>query len=105
MSMLQHYQSWLEKKPGDRLAMYGVALELKKAGQTDAAREAFEALLAVHPHSGAGWFQYGALFEEAGEEELAVATWQRGLEALADSTDAEAKRSMSEIRTALAALE
>ncbi|MCB9674275.1 MAG: hypothetical protein H6737_04110 [Alphaproteobacteria bacterium] len=105
MSTLDHYRAWLEKKPGDRLALYGVALELKKSGALDEAEQAFEALLAVHPHSGAGWFQYGALFEEAGDEDRAIATWQRGLEVLADATDAEAKRSIGEIESALAALE
>lgn len=103
--MIEHYRAWLLKKPDDRLALYGLALELKKTGDVDAAKAAFDALLAAHPRSGAGWFQYGQLFEEAGDEETAVATWRRGLEALEGSEEAEAKRSMGEIRGALAALE
>ncbi len=103
--MLQHYRDWLEKKPDDRLAMYGVAFELKKRGEVEASRGAFEALLAKHPHSGAGWFQFGALYEEDGDEEEAIAVWKRGLEALKDATDGEARRSVAEIEGALAALE
>lgn len=103
--MIDHYRSWLEKKPGDRLAMYGLALELKKAGQIEAAVAAFEALLERHPHSGAGWFQFGELYESADDEETAIATWKRGLEALQDATDAEARRSISEIEGAIDALE
>lgn len=103
--MIDHYRSWLVKKPHDRLAMYGLALELKKAGKVSEATEAFEALLAQHPHSGAGWFQYGQLFEEQDDEAQALATWRRGLESLADATDAEARRSVSEIEGAVASLE
>ena len=105
MSMLDHYRTWLEKKPEDRLAMYGLALELKKVGEQEAAAQAFEALLAVHPQSGAGWFQYGQLFEQDGDEEQAVATWRRGLEALEGANDPEAVRSRGEIQGALDLLE
>lgn len=103
--MIDHYRSWLEKKPGDRLAMYGLALELKKAGRVDDATEAFESLLARHPTSGAGWFQFGQLFEEDDDEDLAIATWKRGLAALEGDTSEDARRSRSEIEGAIASLE
>lgn len=103
--MIEHYRAWLLKRPGDRLAMYGLALELKKAGLHEEARVAFEDLLAAHPQSGAGWFQYGRLFEDAGDEAEALAVWTRGLAALQGSDDPEAKRSTAEIRSALAALD
>lgn len=105
MSMLEHYRSWLVKKPDDRLAMYGLALELKKAGRHDEAVDAFEALLATHPQSGAGWFQFGQLYEAAGDEDEAIATWRRGLDALRGSTEAEAVRSIGEIESAIDLLE
>lgn len=101
MRMIEHYRSWLENKPEDRLAMYGLALELKKAGRLDEAVQAFEALLAVHPQSGAGWFQFGQLFEEAGDEDQALLTWRRGLERLQGSAEAEAQRSIREIEAAI----
>lgn len=102
--MLDHYRAWLEKSPEDRMALYGVAFELKKSGRLDASREAFEVLLALHPTSGAGWFQYGQLFEEEGDEDEAIAVWKRGLVALADATDANSRRSVGEIESALDAL-
>ena len=102
--MLEHYRTWLKKKPGDRLAMYGLALELKKHGRMDEAIEAFEALLVEHPTSGAGWFQYGELFEQQGDELKALGTWKRGLEALEGCTDPEARRSVSEIELAIDSL-
>jgi len=102
--MLEHYRSWLEKKPEDRLALYGLAFELKKAGESTRAAEAFEALLALHPHSGAGWFQYGSMYEDE-DEERAIEVWRRGLAALADASGADARRSIAEIEAALAMLE
>lgn len=105
MSNLDHYRSWLTKKPDDRMALYGLAFELKKAGRVDEARDAFESLLAQHPTSGAGWFQYGQLFEEDGDEDTALDTWRRGLEALEGLTDTNSVRSRSEIEGAIDALE
>lgn len=104
MSTLDHYRSWLAKKPGDRMALYGVAFELKKAGRVDEAREAFETLLAAHPTSGAGWFQFGQLLEKDGDEDGAVEVWARGLEALQGLEDANSVRSRGEIEGALDAL-
>ena len=103
--MIEHYRIWLQKDPTHRMAMYGLAFELKKLGEVDAARAAFEKLLEAHPHSGAGWFQYGQLLEEEGEEEEAVAIWRRGLAALKGATDAEAARSRGEISTAIDSLD
>jgi tetratricopeptide (TPR) repeat protein len=103
--MLDHYRSWLAKKPDDRMALYGVAFELKKAGRVEEAIEAFETLLAKHPTSGAGWFQFGQLFEEDDEEDQALATWRRGLAALEGATDDNSVRSRAEIEGAIAALE
>lgn len=103
--MLDHYRSWLEKKPNDRMALYGVAFELKKTGRFDEAVVAFDTLLALHPHSGAGWFQYGQLFEQEDDEDAAVTTWKRGLAALEGATDPNAVRAIGEITTAIDALE
>ena len=87
------------------MALYGLAFELKKLGELEAARQAFDTLLAQHPHSGAGWFQYGQLLEEHGEEDEAIAIWRRGLQALEDATDSEAARSRGELSTAIESLE
>jgi len=91
----------LAGKPEDRFAMYSLALEHKKAGEIETAKAAFEALLRVHPDSGAGHYQHGMLFAEAGEEDAARAAWERGLTALADLRTPDARRSRSEIQAAL----
>lgn len=101
MDRIETFRRWLVDKPGDRFAMYALALELKKAGRADEAVEAFEALLAAHPTSGAGHYQLGELFRELGDDERAAAAWRRGLEALRGAQDPEARRSRAEIQAAL----
>ena len=101
MSRIAIYRDYLVKKPGDRFAMYSLALELKKAGQFAESERAFEALLTAHPQSGAGHFQHGMLFAEQEREDEARAAWEAGLAALEGADDPEAKRSLIEIQGAL----
>ena len=103
--MMEHYRAWLKKKPDDRLALYGLAFELKKRGAFDESLAAFEHLLELHPTSGAGWFQYGQLLEEEGEEEQALEVWRRGLAALEGVDTDDGRRSKAEITSAIDALE
>ena len=105
MDRIQSFRGYLESHPGDRFAMYSLALELKKAGRIDEARRAFEDLLEQHPTSGAGHYQHGLMWHEAGEDGVARQAWQAGLEALRGVRDAEARRSLSEIQGALDDLE
>ncbi len=95
------YRTYLEKKPGDRFAMYSLALALKKAGDINGAEMAFQELLDIHPLSGAGHYQHGLLLHEAGRDADAIAAWKRGLDALRGVNDPEARRSQSEIQGAL----
>lgn len=105
MDRIETFRRYLQDKPGDRFAMYSLALELKKAGRFEEAVEAFEALLALHPTSGAGHYQLGELYREAGDDERAIAAWRAGLEALRGVRDPEARRSTVEIQSALDELE
>lgn len=105
MDRIETFRRYLLDKPGDRFAMYSLALELKKAGRFEEAVAAFEALLAAHPTSGAGHYQLGELYREHGDDERAAAAWRTGLEALRGATDPEARRSISEIQGALDELE
>jgi tetratricopeptide (TPR) repeat protein len=95
------YRTYLEGKPGDRFAMYSLALELKKEERVVEAEAAFEALLKAHVHSGAGHYQLGLMYEELDREDEARASWERGLDALKDGSGVEVRRSVSEIQTAL----
>lgn len=101
MNRLEHFAQYLQTHPTDRLAMYGLALELSKAQRLDDAAQAFESLLDAHPHSGAGHYQHGMMWADAGELEKAEEAWNRGLKALDGLDTADARRSRSEIQLAM----
>jgi Flp pilus assembly protein TadD len=98
-------RTWLDAHPGDRFALYALALELRKDGDDEEALAVFDSLLELHPGSGAGHFQRGRLLLDRGEFEAARQGWAAALEVLASYDDAEATRSRGEIRAALADLE
>ena len=102
---IRQLEAHLDNHPEDRFAMYSVALELKKAGEIELAKERFAKLLQVHPDSGAGHYQHGLLFAEIGEEQAAREAWQAGLDALTGLRSPEARRSISEIEAAMDELE
>jgi tetratricopeptide (TPR) repeat protein len=102
---IRTFRSWLETRPGDRFALYALAMELRKDGDDDEALTTFDTLLELHPGSGAGHFQRGRLLLDRGEIDAARKGWEAALEILADHDDAEATRSRGEIRAALADLE
>jgi len=101
MDPIETYHKYLKKTPGDRFAMYSLALSLKKAGRIDEAEHAFRQLLAAHPLSGAGHYQHGLLLHEAGRADDARQAWEAGLHALRSANDVEARRSRSEIQGAV----
>ena len=105
MDRIAPLEAWLRERPGDRFALYSLALELRKVGRHDEALETFAELLAAHPRSGAGHLQHGALLRDLGRIDAAGEAWRAGLEALRDVGDAEAVRSRREIAQALVEIE
>ena len=104
-SRIDTLREYLAKKPGDRFALYSLALEHKKAGDVATAQQTFEDLLREHPTAGAGHYQYGILLTELGRRDEARAAFRAGLLALRDATEPEARRSFGEIERALDDLE
>ena len=98
-------RTWLASHPGDRFALYALALELRKTGADAEALAVFDTLLELHPGSGAGHLQRGVLLLDRGDVDAARRGWDAALDILAAYDDAEAIRSRGEIRAALADLE
>ena len=101
MDRIATYQSYLKDKPDDRFAMYSLALELKRVGRFEEAEHAFGALLISHPTSGAGHYQLGLMYEDAGREDDARSAWEQGLRALEGCTDERSRGAVREIEAAL----
>lgn len=101
MDRIAHFQAHLDRHPNDRLALYGLALELSKAQRFEDAAKAFRNLLDEHPHSGAGHYQHGLMWVEAGDLDQAEAAWQAGLSQLEGLDTPDARRSRAEIELAM----
>ena len=95
---LQALQELAKIDPKNLLVRYGIAMELKKAGDSAAAIREFEAVLEINPNYGAAYFHGGQTFEEMGDVEGAKAIYQRGIEATTRSGDAHTR---SELQGAL----
>ncbi len=101
MDKVAFFADYLAKKPGDRFAMYSLALELAKTERWNDAEQAFGSLLEVHPQSGAGHYQLGMLLSAQEKHEAALAAWRQGLALLKGSSESEARRSIVEIEAAI----
>ena len=94
-------EEFVAAHPSDAFARYGLAMDCAKAGDTTAAGQHFQALLAAHPEYVAAYFHYGQLLAKAGRTEEARSTLAAGISAAQRAGDAHAR---SEIEAALADL-
>jgi tetratricopeptide (TPR) repeat protein len=94
-------EGFLSVHPNDSFARYGLAMECATLGDSSAAVENFEKLLADNPDYVAGYFQYGQLLARLSRTPEAKRTLTRGIEVARRSGDHHAS---SEMETALAQL-
>ncbi len=105
MSAIDRFRTYLQTNPGDRFALYSLALALVKAERPDEALPVFTELLEHHPESGAGHLQLGLLHHKAKRWAEAQAAWEAGLAALRGVNSPEARKARVEIQGALDDLE
>ena len=74
------FEQMLAEYPGDEYALASKAQLQAQGGDRAGALATMQELLARHDHVGAHWFNYGFLFEEAGEYERAEAAFRRATE-------------------------
>ncbi len=94
-------EEFLATHPKDAFARYGLAMECATLGDSAAAIENFEALLAENPSYVAGYFQYGQLLARLSRTDDARRTLGQGIEAARRAGDQHAG---SEMEAALAQL-
>lgn len=95
-------ESFLRQNPGDAFARYGLAMELMRSGESEAALEQFRTLQARHPDYAPGFQQAGQLLlqlERRGEARTVLA---QGLSAAERAGD---RHAASEIQGLLAEAE
>jgi len=94
-------KAFAAQRPNDPFPRYGLAQELKNAGQLDEAWTAFAALMDAHPTYTATYLHAGNTALALGRVEDARGVYVRGVEACVKAGDAHAR---GELEGALAAL-
>ncbi len=88
-------------KPGDPFPRYGLAMELKKRGELDAAVAAFAELVELHPGYVPSYLMYGNTLRERGDIATAVAVYERGITAAESAGDSHAAGELAAARAEL----
>lgn len=100
-SRLEILSEFVQMKPKDSFARYGLAMELSRLGENQKALEHFQKLWEINPDYTAAYFQAGMLLAKIGEKETAREVLSRGVQAASRTNDLHAK---SEIESAIAEL-
>jgi Flp pilus assembly protein TadD len=91
-------KTMVEQNPADAFARYGLAMELIKGGDLNAAVTEFRALLEHNPNYAAAYFHGGQVLEKLGEVEQARALYEEGIQVTSRTGDAHTR---SELQAAL----
>jgi tetratricopeptide (TPR) repeat protein len=98
MERLESLRLLLQHDPQNRLAHYGLAMELANQGDLEGAASEFRNLIAIHPDYAYAYFHCGQALEKLDRSDEARDIYQQGLAAAARSGDGHAR---SEIQGAL----
>lgn len=77
----EQLEEFVRKNPGEAFARYGLAMELIRSGESEAALEQFRVLHEQHADYPAGFQQAGQLLLGLGRREEARAILERGIAA------------------------
>jgi tetratricopeptide (TPR) repeat protein len=94
-------EEFVAAHPNDGFARYGLAMECASQGDSAAAVENYEKLLASHPDYVSGYFQYGQLLARLSRTDDARRILTTGIQAARRTGD---EHAASEMETALAQL-
>src|SRR5438874_8761223 len=90
MSRIEAIRKIIAQSPSDPFPRYGLAMELKNAGQAEEAHAEFAELERRHPGYVAQYLMHGNLLASMHRLDEARAVYQRGLGAAGDKGDAHA---------------
>lgn len=90
----EQLQEFVAKNPGDAFARYGLAIEIMRAGESEAALEQFHLLHEQHPDYPAGFQQAGQLLISLGRLDEARTILERGIAAAAKAGNMHAGKEM-----------
>lgn len=99
---LQKLKEMEAQKPNDVFLKYAIALEYVSVGKDEEAKLILEGLLMLSPDYIATCYQLGKLYERLGENEKAIAVYQKGVELARKNGD---KKNLGELNEAIMMLE
>jgi Tfp pilus assembly protein PilF len=97
MDRIEKLKEFLRTDPNDSFSKHALALEYSKLGDEVTARRLLEEVLASDPASVGSYYQLGKMLERAGEPELALAWYEKGMTAARAAGE---KRAFNELRSA-----
>src|SRR5215208_853920 len=92
---LEKLKNMLQRQPKDPFLLYGVAMELKKAGDAGKAIEYLKRVIDADPNYCYAYHQLGQIHESTGDVESAKGAYRQGIEAANRSGDAHAREEIS----------
>jgi tetratricopeptide (TPR) repeat protein len=90
----QKLEEFVAANPNDAFGRYGLALELARSGENDAAIEQFQKLIEGNPSYVAGFQQLGQLLARIGRTEEARHAFEAGMAAAARAGNEHARSEM-----------
>ena len=94
-SRREKLQEFVAAHPNDAFAQYGLAIELAREGDNDAAVRTFQELLSGHRDYVTGYFQLGQLYAKLGRSAEAKQILQSGIEVANRTGDSHASSEMA----------
>lgn len=91
MNRLEKLQEFVKRDPGNTFSLYGLAMEYKSLGRHHESRDCFARLLEKHPDYTAAYLHYGTLQFEMGQTDLAIQTFEKGIEVCTDRAEMHAR--------------
>ncbi len=87
MERIKKLKEFLEANPHDSFLKHALALEFIKLGDEPAARGILEELLTSDPAYVGSYYHLAKLLERAGEKELAISWYEKGMAASKEAGD------------------
>lgn len=97
MDRINKLREYLKSSPADSFLKHALALEYIKIGNDDEAKSLFENILSEDPKYVGSYYHLAKLLERAGQNELAVQWYEKGMAAAKEAGD---QHSYSELQAA-----
>ena len=97
MDRISKLKEYLQGNPDDSFLNHALALEYIKIGEDGLARELFEGIIARDPGYVGTYYHLAKLYERAEETDLAIKTYERGMEEAKKAGD---NHALGELRSA-----